>query len=62
MAPARIAVPVGVAYGVDLEQVRGFRLLPRELNQDDGELTATQKVRRRAVMEGWGPLIEEIYR
>ena len=44
-----------------VEQVRSFRLLPRELNQDDGELTATQKVRRRAVLEAWSELVESMY-
>ncbi len=44
-----------------VEQVRAFRLLPRELHQDNGELTATQKVRRRAVVEIWGGLVAEIY-
>lgn len=44
-----------------VEQVKAFRLLPRELNQDDGELTATQKVRRRVVMQVFEPLIEEVY-
>ncbi len=42
-------------------QVRAFRLLPKELHQDDGELTATQKVRRREVTRIWSPLIEEMY-
>ena len=31
-------------------------------HQDDGELTATQKVRRREVMRIFEPLIEGIYR
>ena len=44
-----------------VEQVRSFRLLPKELHQDDGELTATQKVRRSAVQERWGELIESMY-
>ena len=44
-----------------VEQVRAFRLLPRELNQDDGELTATQKVRRQAVQVGWAELIESMF-
>jgi long-chain acyl-CoA synthetase len=47
---------------VPVEQVRAFRLLPRELSQDDGELTATQKVRRRAVTAAFGDLIEGMYR
>ncbi len=44
-----------------VEQVRAFRLFPKELHQDDGELTATQKVRRRAIHEIWAPLIEQMY-
>ena len=44
-----------------VEQVRAFRLFPRELHQDNGELTATQKVRRREVMRLWEPLVESIY-
>ena len=32
-----------------------------ELLMDDGELTATQKVRRKAIVEIWGDLIEELY-
>ncbi len=43
------------------EQVREFRLFPKELHQDDGELTATQKVRRRAIHDIWGDLIDGIY-
>jgi long-chain acyl-CoA synthetase len=44
-----------------VESVREFRLFPKELHQDDGEMTATQKVRRRAVHEIYEDLIEEIY-
>jgi long-chain acyl-CoA synthetase len=44
-----------------VEQVRQFRLLPRELNQDEGELTATQKVKRRAVQERYADLVESLY-
>ena len=44
-----------------VEQVKAFRLLPKELNQDDGELTATQKVRRREVMAEFARLIESMY-
>ena len=35
-----------------MEQVKAFRLLPKELSQDDGELTATQKVRRGIIAAG----------
>ena len=44
-----------------VEQVRSFRLLPKELHQDDGELTATQKVRRKEVHRIWETLIESMY-
>ena len=44
-----------------VEQVRAFRLFPKELHQDDGELTATQKVRRSAVHERYAALIESMY-
>ncbi|MBX2802426.1 MAG: AMP-binding protein [Myxococcales bacterium] len=44
-----------------VEHVRAFRLFPKELHQDDGELTPTQKVRRRNIGEIWGHLVEEIY-
>ncbi|MGB0588287.1 MAG: AMP-dependent synthetase/ligase [Myxococcota bacterium] len=44
-----------------VEHVRAFRLLSKELNQDDGELTATQKVRRKVVGELHSELIESIY-
>ncbi len=45
-----------------VESVRSFRILPKELNQDDGELTATQKVRRNKVYKKFEQLIEEIYK
>lgn len=41
--------------------VREFRLFSKELHQDDGEMTATQKVRRRAIHEMHAELIEDIY-
>jgi long-chain acyl-CoA synthetase len=44
-----------------VEQVRKTVILPKELHQDDGELTATQKVRRREVMRIFEPLIEGLY-
>jgi long-chain acyl-CoA synthetase len=44
-----------------VEHVRGFRLFEKELHQDEGELTATQKVRRRAVSEIYEALIESMY-
>jgi long-chain acyl-CoA synthetase len=41
--------------------VRAFRALPKELNEDDGELTATRKVRRRNVHAAYASLIDDIY-
>ncbi len=45
-----------------VEQVKTFRLLRRELDHEGGALTATQKVKRRAVAEEFADLIEEMYR
>jgi long-chain acyl-CoA synthetase len=47
---------------VPVEQVKAFRIIPKELSQDDGELTATQKVRRREVMALFAELIESMFR
>jgi long-chain acyl-CoA synthetase len=44
-----------------VESVRKFRLLPKELHQDDEELTATQKVRRTTFHDRYAELIEEMY-
>jgi long-chain acyl-CoA synthetase len=44
-----------------VEQVRKFRILPKELHQDDGELTATQKVRRRVVVTHYEELVASLY-
>ena len=45
-----------------VEQVKAFRLLDRELDHNSGELTATQKVKRRAVEKEFADQIEEMYR
>jgi long-chain acyl-CoA synthetase len=44
-----------------VEQVKAFRLLPKELDHEDGELTATQKVRRAAIAQMFGDLVEQMY-
>lgn len=44
-----------------VEQVRAFRMLPKELHQDDGELTATQKVRRGTIAKKYATLIADVY-
>lgn len=45
-----------------VEQVKKFALLPKELDHEDGELTATQKVKRRAIAAMFGDLVEGLYR
>jgi long-chain acyl-CoA synthetase len=44
-----------------VEQVRTFRMLPKQLDHEDGELTATQKVKRAAITTMFGDLVEEMY-
>jgi long-chain acyl-CoA synthetase len=44
-----------------VEQVRAFRLLDKELDHDDDEVTATMKVRRKTIYEKFAPLIAGIY-
>jgi long-chain acyl-CoA synthetase len=44
-----------------VEQIKRFRLLPKRLDHEDQELTATQKVRRRAISERFADLIEAMY-
>ena len=45
-----------------VEQVKTFRLLPKLLEHEDGELTATQKVKRSAVTNAFAELVESMYR
>jgi long-chain acyl-CoA synthetase len=44
-----------------VETIKKFSLLTKELDHEDGELTATQKVKRRAIEEQFGREIEELY-
>jgi long-chain acyl-CoA synthetase len=44
-----------------VEQVRAFRLLDKELDHDDNEVTATMKVRRKTIYEKFAPLIADLY-
>ncbi len=44
-----------------VEQVKEFRLIGKELDHEDGELTATQKVKREKIEEMFGDLIDDIY-
>ena len=42
-------------------QVKQFRLIPKELDHEDGEMTATQKVKRNKIGEAYADLITDIY-
>jgi long-chain acyl-CoA synthetase len=44
-----------------VEQIKKFRMLPKELDHEDGELTATQKVKRSAIAKLFADLVEEMY-
>lgn len=44
-----------------VEQIKKFRILPRNLTVEDKELTPTLKVKRRFVYENWADLIESMY-
>jgi long-chain acyl-CoA synthetase len=44
-----------------VEQIKKFRMILKELDHEDGELTATQKVKRAAVSDMLGPLVEDMY-
>ncbi|MDH3294364.1 MAG: long-chain fatty acid--CoA ligase, partial [Acidimicrobiia bacterium] len=44
-----------------VEGIKDFRLIPKELDHEDGELTATQKVKRTSMEEMYGDLVESMY-
>jgi long-chain acyl-CoA synthetase len=45
-----------------VEAIKRFAFIPKELDHEEGELTATQKVKRKAIAEQFAGLIEEMYR
>lgn len=44
-----------------VQQVRKFHLLTKELDHDDGEVTATMKVKRKSIYEKYADVIETLY-
>ena len=44
-----------------VESIRSFRMIPKELDHEDGELTATQKLKRTAMADMFGDLIDDMY-
>jgi long-chain acyl-CoA synthetase len=65
LAPVRVLIQGEVdaanAKMAQVQQVRKFHLLTKELDHDDGEVTATMKVRRKSVAEKYATVIEAIY-
>jgi long-chain acyl-CoA synthetase len=45
-----------------VSQIKRFHLLTKELDHDDGEVTATMKVRWSSIYKAYGPEIEALYR
>jgi long-chain acyl-CoA synthetase len=46
----------------DYEQVRNFAILPHELSVENGELTATMKIKRNVLKQRYAELVEGLYR
>ena len=44
-----------------VEQIKRFKMLPKELDHTDGELTATQKLKRTAMEDMFRDLVESMY-
>ena len=44
-----------------VEQIKRFKMIPKELDHTDGELTATQKLKRNAMEDMFGDLVESMY-
>jgi long-chain acyl-CoA synthetase len=44
-----------------VENIRKFRMMPKELDHEDGELTATQKVKRTSLHDMFGHLVDDMY-
>ena len=42
-------------------EIRKFQMIPKELDHEEGELTATQKVKINVLLEQFNELIEEMY-
>jgi len=44
-----------------VEQIKKFKMIPKELDHEDGELTATQKLKRNAMEDMFRDLVESMY-
>ncbi|HCT76418.1 MAG TPA: long-chain fatty acid--CoA ligase [Micromonosporaceae bacterium] len=61
-AMVRSIVDIANAGLASAEQIKEFRMLPKELDHEDGELTATQKVKRSVIIARYADLVAEMYR
>ncbi|WP_424217945.1 hypothetical protein [Thauera humireducens] len=52
----------GNAQLAQVSHIRRFHLLTKELDHDDGEVTATMKVRRSSIYKTYADVIEAMYR
>ena len=43
-------------------ELRKFRMITKELDHEDGDLTATQKAKRNVIMEKFSDLIDDMYK
>ena len=44
-----------------VEEIKRFRMIPKELDHEDGELTATQKLKRDSMIAMFGDLVDDLY-
>ncbi|MSW71014.1 MAG: AMP-binding protein [Actinobacteria bacterium] len=64
--PEVVELVAGVVEAVNanlsqVERIKAFRLLPKELDHEDGELTATQKVKRSAISQMFEDIVSDMY-
>lgn len=45
----------------DYEQVKNFAVLPHDFSVDEGEMTATMKIKRNVLRERYAPVIDSLY-
>lgn len=43
------------------EQIKKYRIVPREFTIEDEEMTPTMKLKRRVIMDNWRHLVDELY-
>jgi len=44
-----------------VEKIKKFTLLPKEFTQEDGEITATQKIKRKVINQRYKDIIDAMY-